>query len=105
MPTYEYKCLSCGHRFEVFQKMTDEPIKTCPECGGEVKKLIGAGAGLIFKGSGFYITDYKNNSSSSSKPKTNGNKTEKPTKNDTATNNKSAAQKNETKTITKKGSE
>jgi putative FmdB family regulatory protein len=65
MPIYEYKCLSCGHKFEVLQKVSDEPIKVCPECGGEVKKLIGTGAGLIFKGSGFYITDYKKNSTSS----------------------------------------
>ena len=59
MPTYQYKCLACGHDFEMFQKMTDEPIKECPECKGEVKRLLGAGAGPIFKGSGFYHTDYK----------------------------------------------
>ncbi len=59
MPTYEYKCLECGIHFERFQSMTDEPVKTCPECGGKVKRLIGAGAGIIFKGSGFYETDYK----------------------------------------------
>ncbi len=91
MPTYEYKCLSCGHRFEIFQKMSDEPIKVCPECGGEVKRLIGGGAGLIFKGSGFYITDYKKNSSSVSSSKktssseqtssTNNSKSEKKTEN------------------------
>lgn len=63
MPTYEYKCLSCGFRFEEFQKMTDAPLTECPECGGSVKRLIGAGAGPIFKGSGFYQTDYKNNGS------------------------------------------
>ncbi|HEY4756846.1 MAG TPA: FmdB family zinc ribbon protein [Ignavibacteriaceae bacterium] len=60
MPTYEYKCLACGHHFEMFQKMKDEPIKKCPKCEGKVKRLIGAGAGTIFKGSGFYQTDYKN---------------------------------------------
>lgn len=60
MPTYEYKCLDCGHIFEMFQKMTDEPAKECPECKGKVKRLLGAGAGTIFKGSGFYQTDYKN---------------------------------------------
>jgi putative FmdB family regulatory protein len=58
MPTYEYECKSCGHQFERFQKMTDKPVKKCPNCGGEVRKLISSGAGLIFKGSGFYITDY-----------------------------------------------
>ncbi|HDQ43872.1 MAG TPA: zinc ribbon domain-containing protein [bacterium] len=59
MPTYEYRCQQCGHQFEAFQYITAEPLATCPECGGGVKRLIGAGAGLIFKGSGFYITDYK----------------------------------------------
>ncbi len=62
MPTYDYKCLECGHKFEMFQSMTADPIKKCPECGGKVKRLIGAGAGPIFKGTGFYQTDYKNNS-------------------------------------------
>jgi putative FmdB family regulatory protein len=59
MPTYQYKCLACGHDFEMFQKMKDEPIKECPKCKGEVKRLLGPGAGPIFKGSGFYHTDYK----------------------------------------------
>lgn len=59
MPTYEYLCENCGYRFEKFQKITDEPIKKCPRCGGKVKRLISGGAGLIFKGSGFYETDYK----------------------------------------------
>jgi putative FmdB family regulatory protein len=59
MPTYDYECLKCGKRFEVFQKMTDEPKKRCPTCRGKVRRLIGAGAGMIFKGSGFYITDYR----------------------------------------------
>lgn len=76
MPTYDYKCLDCGIKFEEFQKMTDDPLTVCPNCGGHIKRLIGAGAGPIFKGSGFYQTDYKNNSSSSSgktesKPKEN----------------------------------
>ena len=60
MPTYEYKCEKCEHLFEKFQNMTDEPVKKCPKCGAKVKRLIGAGAGIIFKGSGFYQTDYKN---------------------------------------------
>ncbi len=59
MPTYDYKCLACDVRFEKFQGITAPPIEECPECGGRVKRLIGAGAGLIFKGSGFYITDYR----------------------------------------------
>ena len=60
MPTYEYECEACGHAFELFQSMTDPVRKKCPECGKlKLIRLIGAGAGLIFKGSGFYITDYK----------------------------------------------
>ena len=59
MPTYEYKCLDCDIRFDRFQGITEDPIQECPECSGQTKRLIGAGAGLIFKGSGFYITDYR----------------------------------------------
>lgn len=68
MPTYDYRCEACQHEFEVFQNMSDAPLKKCPECGGKVKRLIGTGAGLIFKGSGFYITDYKNKKSSPTSP-------------------------------------
>lgn len=60
MPTYEYECRECGHIFEVFQSITADPVKECPKCNGKVRRLIGTGIGLIFKGSGFYITDYKN---------------------------------------------
>ncbi len=66
MPTYEYKCNNCGHRFELFQTMNAEPVKVCPKCNGEVKRLIGPGLGPIFKGTGFYETDYKNKSGNSS---------------------------------------
>ena len=59
MPTYEYECLDCGHHFEVFQMMNDEPIKTCPKCYRSVRRLIGTGSGIIFKGPGFYATDYR----------------------------------------------
>jgi putative FmdB family regulatory protein len=67
MPTYEYVCEKCGHQFEKFQSIASNALRTCPEdlCGqkkwgkGKVKRVIGAGAGLIFKGSGFYITDYR----------------------------------------------
>jgi putative FmdB family regulatory protein len=63
MPTYEYACPKCGHQFEQFQSMKDAPLKKCPACKkAGVKRLIGSGAGLIFKGTGFYITDYKNKS-------------------------------------------
>lgn len=67
MPTYEYLCEKCGHQFEKFQSIAAKPLTVCPEdeCGrqrwgkGKVKRVIGAGAGLLFKGSGFYITDYR----------------------------------------------
>jgi putative FmdB family regulatory protein len=69
MPTYEYKCAKCNYTFEVFQKMSEEPLKECPKCKGSVKRLIGTGAGTIFKGSGFYHTDYKNKPSNNSSAK------------------------------------
>ena len=59
MPTYEYLCERCGQGFEKFQKLSDSPVKECPRCGGGVRRLIGRGAGIIFKGSGFYSTDYR----------------------------------------------
>lgn len=65
MPTYDYVCTKCGHELEVFQSMKDEPLKKCPKCKKQgLKRLLGGGAGLIFKGSGFYITDYKKKSGS-----------------------------------------
>ena len=63
MPTYEYKCDNCGYEFERFQPITAAAIKRCPQCGkSKVRRLISTGAGLIFKGSGFYITDYRDKS-------------------------------------------
>lgn len=59
MPTYDYECTSCGHAFEAFQSMSEEPLSECPECGKAVRRLIGGGVGIIFKGSGFYATDSK----------------------------------------------
>ncbi len=59
MPTYEYECSKCGYTFERFQNMSDEPLKRCPKCRCKVRRLLGVGAGIIFKGSGFYETDYK----------------------------------------------
>jgi putative FmdB family regulatory protein len=65
MPTYEYECKSCGHTFDVFQSMNDEPLKICPVCGRDVRRLINGGSGIIFKGSGFYVTDKKGSGGSS----------------------------------------
>jgi len=59
MPTYEYRCGDCGRDFERFQRMSDEPRAPCPECGTRAERLISGGAGLLFKGEGFYITDYR----------------------------------------------
>jgi putative FmdB family regulatory protein len=64
MPTYEYFCTSCGFEFEEFQSIASEPISVCPKCSEHVQRKISGGTGLIFKGSGFYITDYKNKKSS-----------------------------------------
>lgn len=66
MPTYDYACSACGHRFEEFQSMSAEPLKKCPACKKpKLERLIGPGAGVIFKGSGFYETDYRSSSYSS----------------------------------------
>lgn len=58
MPTYEYKCDSCGHTFEKFQNISAKPLSKCPQCGGKAQRLISGGAAVIFKGPGFYATDY-----------------------------------------------
>ena len=58
MPTYGYQCEKCGHQFQVFQKMSDAPVSTCPECRGKVKRLLYP-VGVVFKGSGWHITDYR----------------------------------------------
>ena len=77
MPTYDYKCKECENEFEKFQQMTDKPVKKCPKCDGKVQRLIGTGAGVVFKGSGFYETDYKKApvSSESSEKSTESSKT------------------------------
>lgn len=66
MPTYDYECLECGYIFERFQKIMDDPVKDCPRCGKQVKRLIGGGIGIIFKGNGFYSTDNKKSGASPS---------------------------------------
>jgi len=62
MPTYEYQCEKCGRTLEIFQKITEPPRKRCPECRGALRRVLSAGAGIIFKGSGFYATDYRSES-------------------------------------------
>ena len=88
MPTYEYACDACGHQFEIYQNISERPLRTCPECRKrKAKRLISGGAGFLFKGSGFYITDYRSDSykqaakkdkeSTSSDSKPSGEKTKK----------------------------
>lgn len=73
MPTYEYVCTQCGHTFEVLQNMNDKELNKCPKCAKKLRRVIGGGAGLIFKGSGFYATDYKKKSHSKpAKPESKG---------------------------------
>jgi putative FmdB family regulatory protein len=86
MPTYGYRCGSCGHEFEIVQKISDEPLKTCPKCQGKLSKMLYP-AGIIFKGSGYYTTDYKGSSTS---PASSGNGTASgtDTKSDTKTEGK-----------------
>jgi putative FmdB family regulatory protein len=84
MPTYEYHCTNCGFEFEQFQSMAAEPLSVCPKCKGRVQRKISGGTGLIFKGSGFYITDYKNkhtdSDTSTTKTKPKSNESKKPKK-------------------------
>ena len=76
MPTYDYQCEKCEKIFEIFQSMNDKKLTKCPNksCGGKVQRLLGVGAGVIFKGSGFYETDYRSESYSSDKKKKSENK-------------------------------
>lgn len=62
MPTYDYECKNCGHHFEKFQSITADPLKECPKCKKDVVRLISSGSGFIFKGAGFYATDYRKGS-------------------------------------------
>jgi putative FmdB family regulatory protein len=94
MPIYEYQCSNCGHKLEELQRISEEPLTKCPHCGKDtLKRLIGGGAGLIFKGSGFYLTDYKK-SPASDKSKGSANEKKTETKPDTkSTETKPAANK------------
>ena len=97
MPTYEYECTKCDHVFERFQSMRDEPLKRCPLCRCKVRRLLGSGAGIIFKGNGFYQTDYRSESyqkAAASERKTDS----KPAAGDTATKPKKT-EKPKTETV------
>ena len=69
MPNYEYECSHCKHTLEIFQKITDKSLEKCPKCNKKIKRLIGSGSGIIFKGTGFYATDYRNKSKGIDSPK------------------------------------
>ena len=72
MPTYDYLCSKCGHQFEEIQKMSDPVLTKCPKCKGKLKRLIGSGLGVIFKGSGFYVTDNRKSSAGTAGAKKDG---------------------------------
>ena len=106
MPTYDYKCTKCQHRFEMLQTMNEPPRKRCPECGCKVERLIGAGAGLIFKGSGFYITDYvKGKDDKVEKSETEGKTNEKSNDNSVKKSEKNTESKQNSKSQSSKKSE
>ncbi len=89
MPTYDYVCNACEHAFHAFHAMSDDPLKKCPECGKDsLRRLIGAGAGIIFKGSGFYETDYKRSRKSQTKSDDGGSEPKKTEKKDSGDSKK-----------------
>lgn len=94
MPTYDYLCADCGFRFEEFQSITAQPLANCPRCKGTVRRLIGTGNGFLFKGSGFYTTDYRSNDYNKSKDKeVNGNTKTASDKKEDKTEQKTAVNK------------
>jgi len=98
MPTYEYECAACGHTLEQFQSITSAPLKKCPECGKrKLRRLIGSGSAIIFKGSGFYCTDYRSESYQSSA------KADK-AKSDTSSSSSSSDSKSDSKSDSSKDS-
>ena len=106
MPTYDYACKECGHRFEAFQSMNDAALTTCPQCEREaLQRLIGAGAGLLFKGSGYYLTDYKKSSVPAAEKGTASTAESTPANGNGATANSNTAEKTSAKTSNKAGTE
>jgi putative FmdB family regulatory protein len=98
MPTYDYVCDACQHQFEVFQSIKEEPKRKCPECGRQkLRRLIGPGAAIVFKGSGFYKTDYRSDSykkaAAAEKGSSGGSSGKTETKTETKTEKKGAAKK------------
>lgn len=92
MPTYNYRCPSCGHQFEKFEKMNARTRAKCPKCGTRAERLISGGTGLVFKGSGFYATDYKRSGTEKAAEGDKPAKTEKPDKKKPSTSSSSGAE-------------
>lgn len=92
MPTYQYRCTECDYEFEEFQAISDPPILVCPSCKSKTQRVITGGAGLIFKGSGFYITDYRNSKYKADAAK-DGKGITKPSKNQTSSESKTSSSK------------
>jgi putative FmdB family regulatory protein len=89
VPTYQYACTACGHRFEAVQSFSDSALSECPQCGGKLRKLFGS-VGVVFKGSGFYRTDSRNGSTASA-PAASGSESKSESKSDTKSESKPAA--------------
>lgn len=102
MPTYDYVCEDCGYNFEEFQSITAEPLSKCPICRGHVRRLIGTGNGFLFKGNGFYITDYRSDSYKTDKLKAEGNSTKSSAKIDSTKPQKNTGSKTMTQNTVKK---
>lgn len=103
MPTYEYQCKNCGHQMEEFQSINEPPLVQCPSCHMDtLARIIGGGGGLIFKGSGFYLTDYKNKSESTSDAKSKKKKEEKKSEPTSSTTPPESKPSSEIKTPPKK---
>ncbi|MFC0547211.1 FmdB family zinc ribbon protein [Kutzneria chonburiensis] len=90
MPTYQYACTACGHRFDAVQSFSDSALSECPECGGKLRKLFGS-VGVVFKGSGFYRTDSRNGSTASSPAAASSSDGKSESKSETKTESKPAA--------------
>ena len=93
MPTYQYHCSDCGHDFEEFQSITEDPIDTCPKCGKKPHRVISGGAGFVLKGTGFYATDYRSSEykKQASKDSSLGSSSESTTKSKSKSKDKSKA--------------
>ena len=106
MPTYDYRCEQCGHEMDVFQGITEDALTTCEKCGAEaLRRLIGSGAGIIFKGSGFYETDYKRSRSGSGDSKKKSKPSESGSSDSSSSSSSSSASSSDSKSSKSAGSD